>query len=279
MTDTFKVKSYDDLNSYSRNSFSFLEQKEPLNSIFWDITKRYLVGDKRVASGNVFQKSDIKLSFLKLESNYILLSTGSRSALHSLVAYAKKKKWKICGVLGTDQLTDIFSKLWEKNSEVNLQRGKKLFHIFETRGFSKKNIINSSYQMVQAKDYDWPRVRLWANHFAKEADYTLSPYNTITFAREMMEGDGVYLLKKNNHSLAMAGFGRRTSNRLVINMVYVPRENRGNGFAQNIILQMSRKAQDMGFCRCILFSEQNLERNLYKKMGCRLVGDFSEVSF
>jgi len=65
----------------------------------------------------------------------------------------------------------------------------------------------------------------------------------------------------------------------VINMVYVPEDMRGKGYGTNMILEMNFLARTIGFPKCILFSEQNLAKNLYKNMGCRQVGDFCELEF
>ena len=75
------------------------------------------------------------------------------------------------------------------------------------------------------------------------------------------------------------GFGRKTQKSLVINMVYVQEEQRGNGFATKLVIEMNKIGKSLGFKMCVLFSDQNLEENLYKRMGCKLVGKFSEISF
>ena len=95
----------------------------------------------------------------------------------------------------------------------------------------------------------------------------------------MLENGTMFILKRNSESIAMAGFGRKTQKSLVINMVYVQEEQRGNGFATKLVIEMNKIAKSLGFKRCVLFSDQNLEENLYKRMGCKLVGKFSEISF
>ena len=49
-------------------------------------------------------------------------------------------------------------------------------------------------------------------------------------------------------------------------------------FATKLVIEMNKIGKSLGFKMCVLFSDQNLEENLYKRMGCKLVGKFSEIS-
>lgn len=277
MTNGFKIKSYENLYSFEKNSMAFWEKNESQNSLFWEVIRRFQEKRKPLKCANVFKNGEIRSSFLKIDTNYILLTAGSSVAVKNILRYSKKKKWRIKGVLGTKKDTENFESLSKQDSERKVANKKKLFYIFETGRFLKKSPVQPKGELVKAKYSDWPRIRVWAGNFARESGHGAGEHRTISLAKEMLEGEGIFLFKNQNQCLAMAGFGRRTSNYLVINMVYVPEDMRARGVATNMISEMSFLARRIGFPKCILFSEQNLAKNLYKNMGCRLVGDFCEL--
>ena len=77
----------------------------------------------------------------------------------------------------------------------------------------------------------------------------------------------------------MGGFGRETPHIVVINMVYVPVNERHLGYASKLTQQMSIIASQRGYHSCILFSDYTEKDNLYLKLGCLEVGQFTEISF
>ena len=63
----------------------------------------------------------------------------------------------------------------------------------------------------------------------------------------------------------MAGFGRRTSNYLVINMVYVPEDIRARGVATKMISEMSFLARRIGF-RNVYSLVNKISQKIYIKI-------------
>ena len=57
----------------------------------------------------------------------------------------------------------------------------------------------------------------------------------------------MYIFRKAGASVGMAGFGRKTPSRLTINMVYVSKEYRHQGYAKKMIFQLINEAKDRGF--------------------------------
>ena len=281
MATGYKIKTYQNLSSFTLSSEHFWKRKESLNSLFWEITSRSFEKYQDLACGNVFKNGLLCSSFIRLHSNYLMLSTGHKNALGSINSYIKRKEWVLKGVLGPDENTEYFSQIWHEESDFLHEINKKFFYVFETSGvlndLSRDRILSCS--LVKAKESDWPRIRVWAGKFASESVARNTEYETVKLARQMLENGTMFMLKRNSESIAMAGFGRKTQKSLVINMVYVPEEQRGNGFATKLVIEMNKIGKSLGFKRCVLFSDQNLEENLYKRMGCKLVGKFSEISF
>ena len=72
---------------------------------------------------------------------------------------------------------------------------------------------------------------------------------------------------------------KRNTHIVVINMVYVPVNERHLGYASKLTHQMSIIASQRGYHSCILFSDYTEKDNLYLKLGCLEVGEFAEISF
>mgnify|MGYP000033712809 CR=1 FL=1 len=131
-----------------------------------------------------------------------------------------------------------FANLWnQQNAAINLNVTQSFSVLLSPAKFSS---VHSSSKIVKVSNLEWPRVLVWAKAFANESNPKLNQHQTIKLAKQMKE-DGQLFVLKNIHgqTQAMGGFGRFTPNASVINMVYVPEEMRGKGFATNIILEMN----------------------------------------
>ena len=95
-----------------------------------------------------------------------------------------------------------------------------------------------------------------------------------------MRNDNLFFLhKKDSGSVGMAGFGRQTRNYKVINLVYVPIENRNRGVGKNLVFQLLHRAKTEENKKCLLFSDYVGDKNLYLEMGFRLESQYSERAF
>jgi len=262
-----------------KRSEEFLCKSEPVNNLFWEIYSRFLESTKEIHAGNVFYKGKIKSSYVKMDSGYILLSSGLISTIQHLVNYGKRKKWILNGVLGPSDISQLFVKKWFGPSCDNIFQTQKNFYIFETQKTHLKFNQQIDIDIVKVDSKEWPRIRLWASLFAKESASSSTELSTIKLAREILEQGNMYIFRNKGISVGMAGFGRKTPSRLTINMVYVCKECRRQGHAQKMIFKLVNEAKNRGFSKCILFSEESLEKNLYLKIGCVVKGKLSEISF
>ena len=104
-----------------------------------------------------------------------------------------------------------------------------------------------------------------------------SPNAMTQMAKKMYSEKKLFMLTDaENHPCAIAGFGRSTDRYLIINMVYVPDELRGQGIAKKLIFQMTKLSRQLGYEGCLLFSDWTGDGNLYQTMGCEYIGDFME---
>jgi hypothetical protein len=274
-----KVQTYKSLRSFVNNSQRFLSRKESLNNLFWEVCKRW---DKKACnpfSANVFQNGIVRLSAIKTPSDYLLLSNGDYSEIIRLVQYAKKHNLFIRGVMGPASECKLFTTEWGKPFGLERMLQQKDFQIFETPNNNSFSDVRPNLDFLKATVLEWPRVRLWAISFARESQPPLSENAMVGMAKEMVDEGSMFILREGNKSVAMGGFGRFTPQRSVINMVYVPSEQRSNGFASTITYHIAITAAKLGYAKSILFSDYLGRGNLYKKMGWLRAGDFTEITF
>jgi predicted GNAT family acetyltransferase len=181
--------------------------------------------------------------------------------------------------MGAGEIVEEFSSRWEEKSTLSSKNFTKRFIIYESTRAHNPKITEKSgnLELVQASELEWPRIRLWAANFAEEASPALNREATIMMAKSMLKNKNLYLLRNGIQSLAMAGFGRNTPNRMVINMVFTPPEFRGKKYASHLVSLMIKKAQKNGFSHTLLFSDYLEQKNLYQTIGCKPVGEFCEM--
>ena len=279
MKPKLRVQQYDSAASFLRNSSKFLIQNETMNNLFWEVTKNWQFGKKINWAGSVFQNHKIGLSAIWMKTGYILLSRGKAEAIKRLVDYGRAKQWEVKGIMGAGEIVEKFSSRWDEKSELSRKNFTKRFIIYEsTRPYNAKITEKSgNLELVQASEFEWPRIRLWAANFAQEASPVLNREATIMMAKSMLKNKNLYLLKNGIQSLGMAGFGRNTPNRMVINMVFTPPEFRGKKYASHLVSLMIKKAQKNGFSHTLLFSDYLEQKNLYQTIGYKPVGEFCEM--
>ena len=276
MKEKYRLQKYKTTSAFFCRSESFLLRNESSNNLFWEVAK-YFSEDERIWAANLFSNGEIILCAIQTKSGYVLLSTGNKSAVRALATRARKDAPAVRGVLGpTEQCTNFVDAWFGTKAKNSFE--KKNFRIYELSNVLGNSCQNSEMGMVRAGSLEWPRIRLWAEAFAKEAIPPISQTATISMARKILDNGNFYILRKNSQSCGMAGFGRSTPNRLVVNMVYVPENQRHRGYAKLIARYMSIIAAKRGYSSCILFSDHKGE-NLYEKLGGSIIGEFSEVSF
>ena len=132
-----------------------------------------------------------------MKTGYILLSSGKTEVIQRLVDYGRAKHWEIKGIMGARETVEEFSSRWEEKSKLSTKNFTKRFIIYESiRAYNAKITKKSgNLELVQASEFEWPRIRLWAANFAQEASPALNREATIMMAKSMLKNKNLYLLK------------------------------------------------------------------------------------
>ena len=275
-----RVQTYNSLSRFLIKSEDFLLENEVVNNLFWEL----LAASNKMPktnqwAGNVMNKGKIQLSAIRTVSNYLLISDGSSSAVQHLSNYAKRKKWNIKGVSGPGKGTLYFSKNWFNGSD-DQDLGRKIFSIYASSGQLRTKKEEKHFLLKKVGKNEWPKARMWAIQFALESTPQLNTSAIINTARNMMKAGNLFFLQREGlGSCGMAGIGRKTKNYKVINLVYVPKEERGKKYAQKMILKIMSVTKDKYSPRYLLFSDYKREENLYEKAGFQFKSEYRESMF
>ncbi len=275
----YRVQEYENWNRFIRRSEKFLLSKESRNNLFWEVGPKVLSSKRNQFYVNVFSNGEIIQSAILTNTDYLLLSDGTEKSISYLTDSLIRKKIIINGILGPSDVCNYFVRFWSNYIKGNALSNKKFFRIYELPCKGKKPFKKEGTSLLTVGTREWPRIRLWSMDFANTSSPPISKSATVNMARGMMEKGDLYVLKLKGKSCAMGGFGRETPHIVVINMVYVPVNERHLGYASKLTHQMSIIASQRGYHSCILFSDYMEKDNLYLKLGCLEVGEFTEISF
>ena len=271
------MQSYPKLAAWKSKALPYLKKEEGWNNLFWQIIRAYEKSAQGKARAvNIFSQGRIQLSAIITPSSFLLMSHGSREAVHALSDYIKRKQWSLAGVSGPKDVVGKFLSLLQKKDGKPPFLSVREFTLFQTKETFPLAKL-SDYQICQVGDTEWPRARIWAQQFAAEADPPMNLAAITQMAKLMHTSQNLFILKnRESNPCGMAGFGRSTDRYQVINMVYVPPELRGQGMAKALIQGMMVQSRKCGYSACLLFSEWKGESNLYDAMGCKKLGQFAE---
>ena len=279
MTSKPRVQTYGNAYSFLKNSSLFLNRNESMNNLFWEITKRWKMGSTINWAGNIFSNHSIALSAILTPGDYLLLSEGKVNCVEKVFQYGKSMLWNLNGVTGPSVHAEKFANLWKNRSEGNKINVRKDFIIFSSTNTMFSAVDNLGLSLQKATNFEWPRIRLWASQFAYESTPQLDVNASILMAKSMLNQKNLFLLRKGDKTVGMGGFGRSTLKKSVINMIYISDEYRSKGYGATLAANLIQQARKNGFSGCIMFSDYLETDNLYKNLGCKEVGRFSEIKF
>ena len=276
-----KVQSYKSTQSYIQKSYNFLMANEATNNLFWEIIKNHNSKNKNLSWGaNIYENGKIILSALLTESEYILVSHGKLKAVERLQNYLKRKNVIYKGLCGPTDLVDDFKNI-ELSTKQKIVHSKKDFKIFisDLKMIRTDNPINNGFSLKIVGKNEWPRARHWAMQFAFESEPKLDSARVISLANEMRKSKNLFFLEKEKlGTCAMVGIRRETENYMIINLVFVPKEFRGQQCGRHIIYMIMMYIYKKYNKMCLLFSDYKGKDNLYDKVGFKHISDFTEIS-
>jgi len=92
---------------------------------------------------------------------------------------------------------------------------------------------------------------------------------------------GYFLLEKDGKIVVQTVFGRDLKKGKCISGVYTPKEERGKGYAYNLVYRISKESLDTGAEYCVLFTDDSnpISNHVYEKIGYERKADIYDLDF
>jgi GNAT superfamily N-acetyltransferase len=209
----------------------------------------------------------------------ILSEMDHPGAVHRLVEDLAGER--IPGAVGPSDATTHFAEAWVEARHP----GKPRLNRHE-RGFQLQRVIPprpTTGSMSIAGPEHQHLITDWLEAFHVEATLHNPRQDYATMAARWIrrEGRTVYLWVDNGRVVSMTGAGGLTPNGIRVGPVYTPREERGHGYASNLVAQVSQAQLDAGRTFVFLFTDLSnpTSNKIYQAIGYEPVSDLDEWEF
>jgi uncharacterized protein len=184
------------------------------------------------------------------------------------------------GVVGPSDAASHFSEAW---AELTAARPRLSRH---ERSFRLRRVIPprpTSGEMVLAGREHHGLLTDWIEAFHAEAALTNPAQDYDAMADRWIRrlGRSAYLWVDGGRPVSLTGVGGLTPNGIRVGPVYTPPEDRGRGYASNLVAQASQEQLDAGRTFVFLFTDlaNPTSNKIYQAIGYEPVNDVDEWEF
>jgi hypothetical protein len=184
------------------------------------------------------------------------------------------------GVVGPAEPAGAFADAWARSAGV----AKRL--VRHERGFRLREVIPprpAPGSMIRAAPEHKPLLERWAEAFHEEALGNNPPQDYGEMVERWIRGIGrtAYLWVDEGRPVSLTGVGGLTPRGIRVGPVYTPPEERGRGYASNLVAAVSRLQLDAGREFVFLFTDlaNPTSNKIYQAIGYEPVNDVDEWEF
>ncbi len=184
------------------------------------------------------------------------------------------------GVVGPSEASSHFAEAW---AELTRARPKLNRH---ERSFRLRRVIPprpTSGEMITARPEHVQLLGAWIAEFHREAGLGSPPQDYLAMADRWIRrlGRTAYLWVDDGRPVSLTGAGGLTPNGIRVGPVYTPPEDRGRGYASNLVAQVSQAQLDAGRTFVFLFTDlaNPTANKIYQAIGYEPVNDIDEWEF
>ena len=280
-----EFKKYDDPNEFIKENEELILEKEWLNNLMAGNYKETLNED--ISNGwilaRVTDNGKTELIMLLRKPWRLLMYSPTNNKSEELYRFAAEELYKIDpnleGVNTEKDISQIFAKEFCKIA------GKKPEVRFEMRILVLEKLNEATLRddviFRKATEEDRPILKEYRRIFSEEALHEIVSEEDLEKKMEKHFSMGAYVLEKNGKIVATACSNRHLSKGKSIGNVFTPKEERGNGYAYNLVYRLSKEFLDSGMEYCVLFTDDSnpISNHVYEKIGYERRADTMEILF
>lgn len=280
-----EFKKYDDPKEFVEENEKFILEKEWLNNLmagnYKDAVEEGLTEDWLLA--RVTDNGKTELIMLLRKPWRLLMYSPTDNKSEELYRFAAEELYKIDpnleGVNTEKDISQIFAKEFCKIA------GKKPEVRFEMRILVLEKLNEATLRddviFRKATEEDRLILKEYRRIFSEEALHEIVSEEDLEKKMEKHFYMGAYVLEKNGKIVATATSNRHLSKGKSIGNVFTPKEERGNGYAYNLVYRLSKEFLDSGMEYCVLFTDDSnpISNHVYEKIGYERRADTMEILF
>ncbi|HTI15294.1 MAG TPA: GNAT family N-acetyltransferase [Dictyobacter sp.] len=203
----------------------------------------------------------------------------NQDALALCIQSIRQLQWPVPGVTSPANVASDFVQIWQQ------QTGQTATLIEQERVFELTEVNHppaAPGTIRPVTDEDTELITRWYHDFMEEALPTENREGMKERAIARIKQKQFYLWETpDGQAVSFAGKTRPIVHVISIGPVYTPPEQRGHGYASNLVAALSQHLLDSGWQKCSLFTNlaNPISNSIYQKMGYRPVVDFHRYNF
>ncbi len=280
-----EFKKYENPNEFIEENEKFILEKEWLNNLMAGNYKEALKED--ISQGwllaRVTEEDQTELVILLRKPWRMLMYSPTNNKSEELYRFAAEKLYEIDpeleGVNTEKDISQIFANEFCKIA------GKEPKVRFEMRILVLDKLLDANLRedviFRKATMEDKEVLKDYRRKFSEEALNEIVSEEELEKKFERHFSMGYYLLEKDGKIVATASCNRHLTKGKSIGNVFTPKEERGNGYAYNLVYRISKEFLDSGMEYCVLFTDDSnpISNHVYEKIGYERRADTMEILF
>ena len=283
--ENMKFKRYNDLHEFVKENDKLINEKEWLNNLMIGNINYGLKNgtDEGWLMAKVEDNGNTELIMLLRRPWKLLLYSPTNNSSDELYKFTSEAVYEvdkdIPGVNAEKVIANKFAKYYceKTQKDFKLHTPMRILVIKEMIPFDlKEDVVFRS-----AKQSDKDVLTKFIQDFHVEALHDEWPYEKAEeYFYNHLDG-GYYVLEHNGKIVSQVVAARRMPKGIGIGGVYTPKEERGKGYAFNVVYRATKLQFDNGSEYCVLYTDDKnpISNHVYEKMGYKRMVDVEDLDF
>lgn len=280
-----EFKKYDNPEEFVKENEKFILEKEWLNNLmagnYKDAVKDGI--DENWLLARVTEGEKTELVMLLRKPWKLLMYSPTNNKSEELYRFAAEELYKVDpsleGVNTETEVSQIFAREFCKiaGKEPKVRLGMRILVL----GKLKEGTLRDDVVFRKATEEDKDILNEYRRRFSEEAlNENLSQEELEEIFYRNLER-GSYVLEKDGKIVATAVTNRHLSKGKSVGSVFTPKEERGKGYAYNVVYRLSKELLDSGLEYCVLFTDDSnpISNHVYEKIGYEKRAETTEILF
>ena len=267
-----KFIRYENIEDFMKENFELILEKEWLNCLMvGNCLEAQRVGIDGWLLAKITQNEKTELIVLYRKPWKLIMYSPTDNTSDELYKFAAEEIYKqdnkLLGVNAETEIANKFARFYCKiaKQKYRLVKPMKILVLEEMQELL--NLCDATFRKATEKDREI--LTQYIKEFHKEA---LEEEKSDEYANEKFDAyleREYYVLEKDGKIVCQAVIGRDLLKGKCVSGVYTPKEERGKGYAYNLIYVLSKKCLGEGAEYCVLFTdaENPISNHVYEKIG------------